>query len=203
VSGPAAEEEEPLPPLPSAGEVVILDLEWTAWEGSLARGWSEPWEFREVIAIGAVRAEAERFDVRGELELFVRPVKNPVLSEYIVRLTGITDALLADRGLSYADALGRFVGFAGDSAILANGGDGAVLRENCDWNGIPDPFDPKRIRSIRRVLARATGLDSPELVSAELPSRLGIGSLPERHGALSDAIAVRSALHELRRRGRL
>ena len=107
---------------PSAGEVVILDLEWTAWEGSLARGWSEPWEFREVIAIGALRAGLKRFETRAEFEVFVRPVKNRVLSEYIVRLTGITDSLLSERGLAFADALERFVEFAGEASIVANGG---------------------------------------------------------------------------------
>ena len=198
-----AEDERPLQIWPSAGEVVILDLEWTAWEGSLARGWSEPWEFREVIAIGALRAGAEGFDARAEFEVFVLPVKNRVLSEYIVRLTGITDALLAERGLPFADALERFFEFAGEAPILANGGDGAVLRENCVLSAIPFPFDPDRIRSIRPELARATGLGSPELISAELPARLGFGTVPERHGALSDAMAIRSALEELRRRARI
>ena len=66
-------------------------------------------------------------------------------------------------------------------------------------NAIPFPFEPDRIRSIRPALARATGLVAAELVSAELPARLGLGAAPAQHGALSDARAIRSALEELRR----
>ena len=182
---------------------MILDLEWTAWEGSLARRWSEPWEFREVIAIGALRVRAERFETCGELEVFVRPVKNPSLSEYIVQLTGITDALLAKRGVSFAEGLARFAEFAEAAPILANGGDGSVLRENCLLNAIPFPFDAGRVRTIRPALARATGRPPAELVSAELPALLGIGPPPDRHGALADAHAIGSSLAWLRGRGQI
>jgi hypothetical protein len=37
------------------GDFVVADLEYTAWEGALARGWSAPGDFREIVQIGAVR----------------------------------------------------------------------------------------------------------------------------------------------------
>ena len=186
---------------PASGEVVVFDLEYTAWEGSLARGWSEPYEHREVIQIGGVRLDATWFDIVDSFEVLVRPTKNPILSKYIVRLTGITDEMLQERGVGYGEGLKRFSAFAGmDVPLLANGSDGAVLRENCAIHSIPDAFPYGRSVNIRPALAKATGLDSEKLVSCELPALLGVGTSSTRHSALSDATAIATALAELRRR---
>ena len=72
--------------------VVIFDLEYTAWEGSLGRDWSLEDEHREIVQIGAVRLEADTLDELDALECLVRPVMNPVLSDYFAALTGITNA---------------------------------------------------------------------------------------------------------------
>jgi inhibitor of KinA sporulation pathway (predicted exonuclease) len=188
---------------PTSGEVVILDLEWTAWAGSLERRWSEPWEFREVIAIGAVRVDGGGFRVRSEFETFVRPIRNPRVSEYISELTGITDDILTKHGIFFPEALSRFAVFADDASVLANGSDGSVLMENCRLNGIDSPLRSDQVRTIRSALAIATGRTSSSLVSADLPQILGIGPPNERHGALSDARAVAAALSWLRRIGRI
>ena len=77
--------------LPRSGDMVVLDLEWTAWEGSLARSWTGPGECREVIQVGAVRVDALRFERLAAFDRLVRPVRNPVLSDYITRLSGLTN----------------------------------------------------------------------------------------------------------------
>ena len=46
------------------GGMVVMDLEYTAWEGSLERGWSKPGEAREIIQIGDVKIG----EYRGGLE---------------------------------------------------------------------------------------------------------------------------------------
>ena len=202
MSIPSLVPDPPLEVWPTSGQVVIVDLEYTAWEGSLERGWSAPNEHREVIQVGAVRLEATKFHVLEHFASFVRPKLNPVLSDYIVRLTGITNRLLLEHGIPYPDALAGFAAFAGpDGLILANGSDGAVLRENCAIHGIPETFPAGRVLNIRAALVRATGLRAEELVSCELPALLGVGPPPERHSALLDANAIAIALAELRRRG--
>jgi len=35
----------------------LWDTEFTAWEGSWQRGWSEDWEHREIISIAAIRVK--------------------------------------------------------------------------------------------------------------------------------------------------
>jgi len=53
--------------------ITIFDLEYTAWECSMARHWLVPGEFKEVVQIGAVRLDADTLTVLDELEILVRP----------------------------------------------------------------------------------------------------------------------------------
>ena len=78
---------------------VVFDLEFTAWEGSVAHRWSRPGEFTELVQIGAVLVDAQTFTVEREMDLLVKPRLNPVLSDYLVQLTGkvITNEELAAR----------------------------------------------------------------------------------------------------------
>ena len=39
-------------------EVVVFDTEFTAWQGSMERGWSGPGEHKEIVQIGAVLLDA-------------------------------------------------------------------------------------------------------------------------------------------------
>ena len=46
------------PLLPESGALTVFDLEFTAWECSMASHWLRPGEFKEVVQIGAVRLDA-------------------------------------------------------------------------------------------------------------------------------------------------
>src|SRR5258706_10294556 len=70
--------------------ITIFDLEYTAWECSMARHWLTPGEFKEVVQIGAVKLDPGSFAVLDELGVLVGPRINPVLSPYFEKLTGIT-----------------------------------------------------------------------------------------------------------------
>ena len=63
-------------------EFVVFDTEFTAWEGSMQRQWSEPWEHREIIQIAAVKVQASSTNVRitETFNELVLPVINPTLS---------------------------------------------------------------------------------------------------------------------------
>ena len=86
-----------IPPQIRAPHAVVYDLEFTAWDGSMARKWMGPGEYKEVIQIGAVKV-SDKFEPIETLNLLVRPRLTPVLSDVIQKLTGITDDGLADRG---------------------------------------------------------------------------------------------------------
>jgi len=187
--------------LPRSGEMVVFDLEWTAWEGSHSRNWSGPGEYREVIQIGAAQLDAANFNLLTVYDRLVLPVGNPVLSDYIMKLTGLTNERMHVEGVSLEAALAEFAAFVGDRPLWCNGGDAAVLHDNCILQVIQCPIVTENIGNLRPLLTSATGLPASQLVSCELPELLGIGTALNRHTGAGDAIAIAKALASLRKRG--
>jgi inhibitor of KinA sporulation pathway (predicted exonuclease) len=98
----------------TADKAVIFDLEFTSWPGSNERNWSLPEEDREVVQIGAVKIEISKgLREKDSFNILVRPLKNPVLSEYFVNLTGITQEQADNQGHPFPNALSRFMDFIG------------------------------------------------------------------------------------------
>jgi inhibitor of KinA sporulation pathway (predicted exonuclease) len=62
---------------------IIVDLEATCWEDGTTPG------RQEIIEIGAVRTRAPDFQPEDTFERFVRPTREPVLSDFCIGLTGI------------------------------------------------------------------------------------------------------------------
>ncbi len=96
----------------TVSSLTVFDLEFTAWEGSMAHHWLRPGEFKEVVQIGAVRLDGKDLSVIGEFDILVRPRINSELSAYFEHLTGITSAEVAAKGVDFADAYARFADFA-------------------------------------------------------------------------------------------
>lgn len=190
---------------PDQGEVVVFDLEYTAWEGSLARSWSEDWEYQEIVQIGAVRLEASGALVeKAAFDCFIRPTFNPDLSDYFTGLTGITEADLARHGEAFELAFGRFHDFLdGAELVLANGMDAALLKQNCVWRDHDWAFEEHRFCNLRRFLAGSMGISPGEATSSHLPAILGLEVGFDPHTGLGDARAISAALRAIRRDGKL
>jgi len=185
------------------GRVVVYDLEYTAWDGSVARNWSGPGEHREIVQIGAVILDADDgLRETGEFETLVKPRRNPVISDYLVKLTGISAQAVLDRGIDFADALLRFRDFVGDSVtpLLSYGLDDLVLRENCGLTDIDYPFEANSTFNVNPLISRLTGIEGQLVNSGQLPEAMGFAAPGPRHQALYDARCVAEALRILRRR---
>jgi inhibitor of KinA sporulation pathway (predicted exonuclease) len=175
--------------------VVVYDLEWTSWLGFMESGWRLPGKHRETIQIGAVRLDAGRgFAEIGAFETLVRPHLNPLLSDYIVDLTGINQARIDRDGVSFDDALDRFVDFVGDSALASWGPDEIAVTENCVlWDRDPPPCFAHPV-DVREPVSRQFGFDGPWISSSDLPDRLGLAVDGRAHDALYDARCIGAAL---------
>jgi putative MATE family efflux protein len=135
---------------------VIYDLEVTSWEGALARDWSGPGEFPEIIQVGAIKLTG----AAGHAELasfscLVRPTKNPLLSGYITELTGITQADVETKGVPFVEALSGFARFAAGCRAFSNGSDNQWLGANCRLHGLPNPF--AETGGVSSAVSRALG----------------------------------------------
>lgn len=181
---------------------MVVDLEYTSWDGSLARGWSKPNEHREVVQIGAVRLDAG--DGFGEIEalnVLVRPQRNPQLSDYFVALTAITNDRLAARGTDLPAALDALAVFAAGAPLHSNGDDGAVVAENCALIDIGNPLPQTGWRDIAPALHDLLGREA--VGSADIPALLGLPAPGPAHDALADARAIAAGLRHWRESGKL
>lgn len=179
---------------PSSGTVAILDLEYTAWEGSAERGWAEPWEWREIIQIGMVLANGKNFSTERGVEILVRPERNQVLSDYFVALTGITQNRIDKEAVSFCEALDAIVPLAAEAdSIIFNGCDGQILKENCAFNCVIEPWDDSLMFNFRPLLSASLGCDQDELTSSDLPKLAGINFEGQSHSALHDCRAIAAA----------
>jgi inhibitor of KinA sporulation pathway (predicted exonuclease) len=191
-----------LPVWPNAGLIAILDLEYTAWEGSAQRCWSEPWEWREIVQIGMVLADAKTFAVQEGFEALVRPERNPVLSNYFVALTGISQERIEREAVSFSQALHAVtpLGHAVE-CIIFNGFDGQILKENCVFHDATAPWPDARMFNFRPLLAASLKLRSDEMTSSGLPALAGIQVAGRSHSALHDCKSIAGAFAVWRNAG--
>jgi inhibitor of KinA sporulation pathway (predicted exonuclease) len=180
--------------------LTVFDLEFTAWECSMARHWLTPGEFKEVVQIGAVKLDGRDLSILGEFDLLVRPRINAGLSPYFENLTGITNADIAVRGVDFAEAYARFADFAGDGPICAFGHDEWVLEENLRLYGITEFKALPVFEDLRRWFARHN-VDPRGLNSCDIAPSLGVPFQGRAHNALDDARSIAAGVEVIVRRG--
>ena len=175
--------------------LTVFDLEFTAWECSMAGHWLKPGEFKEVVQIGAVKLDAD-FNVLDEFEILVRPRINSTLSPYFENLTGIGNALLAMKGVDFADAYRRFAAFAGATPIAAFSHDEWVLDENIRLYGLTGlPVLPP-FQDLRGWFADRN-IDPRGLYSSDIAAKTGAAFSGRAHDALDDARSVAAGMKSL------
>lgn len=186
-------------PVPSP-TLTVFDLEFTAWDGSMAHNWLRPGEFREVVQIGAVKLDAATFQILDEFDVLVRPRINPCLSPYFEKLTGITTDMVVRKGVDLTLAHARFAAFAAGGPISAFGHDEIVLEENLRLYGIADAALLPAFHDLRAWFA-AHDVDPRGLHSCDIGPRLGVPFQGHAHNALDDARSVAAGMEVMRARG--
>lgn len=185
------------------GKIVLFDTEFTAWEGSWQRGWTGPDEHRELIQIGAVVVDADNdFAEVASFDVLVRPTINPILSDYITELTGITQAMIDEHGLSVPEALRQFQALCGDMPAYSYGNDVDVLNENALLNTTSLPNHPAGFADICPLL-QAAGIDTTQYTSGTVHRAVGNDMDGHVHNALFDVRSIAAALRALRLQGKI
>ena len=184
----------------SSPTITIFDLEYTAWECSMARHWLTPGEYREVVQIGAVKLNADSFAELDSFDALVRPRMNPRLSAYFQNLTGITQDAVTARGMDFADAYARFLEFVGDGPIAAFGRDSQVLRDNLRLYGIEDARPLPVFYDLRGWFA-VQGMDPRGMLSCDIAPALGVPFVGQAHNALNDARSLAAGMMAMQARG--
>jgi len=189
--------------MPADDIIAIMDLEFTAWEGSSARRWSAPGEEMEIVQIGATRHRND--DALSEIEaldVLVKPLINPELSDYFIELTGITQEQVDTKAISFCEALDRLVAFFGNDtkAVYSWGQDYLVLQRNCQLNDLDFPYDGSLFENARDPLRQIMESELESIFSSNLPEILGFPSPGTAHQGLGDCRCIAGALRVARRK---
>jgi inhibitor of KinA sporulation pathway (predicted exonuclease) len=179
---------------------VIFDLEFTAWPGSMQRNWMAPGEFKEIVQIGAVKVDAATLVPISDFECLVKPRFNPVISNYLEQLTGITNDGVANRGVDFADAFARFVDFTDGGVIAAFGRDDLVFEENIQLYGLRDAPSMPRYKNVIPWLLE-NGIDPRGKHACDVAFLCGAQFMGRKHDALDDARSVTAGIAALIKRG--
>jgi inhibitor of KinA sporulation pathway (predicted exonuclease) len=185
---------------------IIFDLEWTSWPGADERGWSGEGEYREVVEAGAIKVQRSSGEY-GEIDRFeryVRPILNPVLDQFFIDLTGITNEKIAAEGVSFNEFLADFTEWSGDSELYSFSGSGcklpgdlAVLIENCMMHRMLFPLNPGRFHNLYAVFHKF-GIEIEQSGSAL--KAFGLTPRKRIHNGVNDALGLLDGLNELTRR---
>ncbi len=183
---------------------ILFDLEWTTWEGAEARNWSREGEHMEVVQAGAALLDGRHMEELESINVLIRPQFNPILSQYFIDLTGITQEEIEQKGIDFRAFLKIFLDFCSELPIYcfgrADGGglsDYDVLVKNCELLEMKFPLARTRFHNINEIFHQhgyeiEQSGSSPEAFGIELPFR--------PHDALNDVRAVLIALRALNER---
>jgi len=181
-------------------EVVVFDTEFTAWRGSVERAWQGPGEFREIVQIGAVRLDATTLAETTSFSVLIRPKLNPVLSEYFVALTRITNERIAREGVDFAAGASAFAGFVGTRRMYCYGRDDRIIAANAQRIGKPELWTSTSAVNLRQWLVDV-GIAVAGVSSGTLAKHVGSVSQGMAHDALIDARSLAEAVRYLVKMG--
>jgi inhibitor of KinA sporulation pathway (predicted exonuclease) len=184
--------------------VVLLDCEFTCWEGSLASNWAEPNRPAELIDIALVEYDSAADRIGETLETLVRPTVSPVLSAYCTSVTGIrqneVEGAPPIREVFNRIAVWRLQGDRCHAPICAWGTyDFHVITQEALRHGCPSPIEGGRRVSLpdlyRTAVSRQAFGDGER---DTIRRNLGLHQCEGRHRALADALDLAGFLVHLR-----
>ena len=171
---------------------AVIDFEATCWE-------EESRADQEMIEWGCVKVDARSGKALDEFGLLVRPTRIPMLSDYCVALTGITQQDV-DRAVTFPYALAMATEWMGDPLdyTFCSWGefDRYLLRAMCRFYRVPYPFDDDYLDLKPIFSDRIAGRN------VDMRKALAMLEIPHAgrlHRALDDARNVAIILDELLR----
>jgi inhibitor of KinA sporulation pathway (predicted exonuclease) len=160
---------------------VIADLEATCWEKG-----TNPARM-EIIEIGAVMLPSAAGEVESEFAEVVRPVREPVLSDFCIQLTGIRQ-IDVDEADTFREVFAKFLEWIGSEPYtLCSWGayDLRQFRVDCKRHGILLPETFKRHLNLKQVFADLESIKPCGMKGAL--RRLKIPLEGRHHRAIDDA----------------
>jgi inhibitor of KinA sporulation pathway (predicted exonuclease) len=184
--------------------LTIVDLEATCWDDKLFQRQNS-----EIIEIGALLLSLNKenyLDIIKEFDVFVKPVKHPVLSDYCKNLTSISQSEV-DNGMSVIEAMDLLKKemFFSENIIFGSWGkyDFNFIKEQCLVNEISIPFNPKKIVNLKSLVASIKKWTKRGLGIKNALNELKIEFEGTPHRGIDDVKNIRRILLEVKEELRL
>lgn len=189
---------------------VIFDTEYTSWQGCLENGRAD-WQKEEIVQIAALKVD-ENLQVISEFNVYIKPHINPILSDYFIKLTGITNEKLEQEGTYFPKAYAKFKQFAGDCICYSHGwsantdslADGKVMNKNLLFNQLVDANLPnyQNIAPWFKAQYAEKKINITKQCSGEIAELLGcdkelLNLRLDKHNALYDVYSILAGLRFL------
>ncbi len=179
--------------------IYILDLEYLSWSLKSAknikfRKKSQP---PEIIQLGIIKLDLEKFSKKKFLKLFVLPKINKVPLR-IKKLTGITDKKLKKRGENFKISMNKTLKFINsNSLIICNGNDDQILKINFKLNNMSNLFAKKRVYfyNLNKILIKIFPKNNS--TTSNLKKIFNIKNKLKPHDALNDCKIINDSIKQL------
>lgn len=134
---------------------LVLDLEATCCDkNSIAKN------EMEIIEIGAVMVKAQTLKILDEFQTFVKPVRNPILTEFCKTLTSIAQNQV-DRAPTYPEASAMLKNWLSDysNGVFCSWGDfdRKQFKKDSNFHQLPFPIAYPHV-NVKKVFAEIQGL---------------------------------------------
>jgi len=162
---------------------LIVDLEATCSDDGVV-----PRQEMAIIEIGAVMQNSRTFEVGSEFQAFVQPVRNPELTEFCTKLTGISQHQVSGAPFfrDALEAMKEWMYTFSDSLFCSWGDyDRNQFLQDCEFHGVAYPFRSGHL-NLKAEFARATGR-TKKMGIAEAVRHLGMGFEGSHHRGIDDA----------------
>jgi len=173
------------------GTIILLDAEFTCWDGSLASGWSDPAFPAEMIEIGMIAYDANRQTEKASYSSLVKPRKNPILSDYCLNILPILQSEI-DTAPEYATVMSEISDWLNqhatqDSPTAAWGKiDRSHTVKQAGAHGVADPFGERPHIQVDELVKSALGINN-QIEREDVRKTLNIQPIIGRHRALADS----------------
>lgn len=177
-------------------KLIICDLEATCWKGQ-----PPPMEQSEIIEIGLAVVCLEKREIIQTGQIYLKPIRS-VVSEYCRWLTGISQNLLDEKGITFKEACDLIVNeFDSKTTGWASQGnyDRTMFASQCTDFGVSYPWSKEHI-NIASLFAILTGRDRSCGMRKEL-DLLGLTLEGQHHSGLWDAVNTAKIFIEILNRG--
>lgn len=160
---------------------IIVDLEATCWQKREGRK-------NEIIEIGAVCINKSG-ETMGEFSQIIKPVQNPILSDFCTELTTITQDMV-NKGLPFPEGLQLFLDWIHSfdaKYLLCSWGyyDKNQFEQDCQLHGLPTDWLEQHI-SVKHQYAKINGLKRPMGMKGTLKKE-GLKLIGTHHRGIDDA----------------